>query len=135
MFGITTKILIITIISIYSSYLFFYKCENVGLLDYLHPLNHHQVKFCANLNSFEGFVSPYFKASGDFIEKSVFEHDLVKQYGVKGHVDSVVGHFKHHLGPLVEKLFQFIEFIEIKLYDGASDLYAHGVSLYKSKFA
>lgn len=86
------------------------------------------------MNSFEGFVSPYFKATGDFIEKTVFEHDLVKQYGVKGHVDAVVAHLKEHLGPLVEKLFEFIEFIEIKVYDGVRELYAEGVALYKKNF-
>lgn len=126
------KLAIISIITIYTSYLFFYKCDKINGLDsFLHPLHSHQSGLCQGVNKVETFATPYCKQLQVFLDDNIHNTEFFKKHEIH---EKVVFGYEQALkvvDPVATKVFELIECGEVKAYDVASDIYSKGFNLYK----
>lgn len=137
----TTKFLIVSLLSIYSLYLFTYKCSNLNesALEHsaetiLHPISHTHSQLCDGLNGGVNFINPYLTQAGGFLESfldtHVHSHPYFKQYEVeskltfaKSKVTCAKCQYNKYVHPYVLQLWQLIEVIEVQVYDQLVNAY------------
>lgn len=118
MFCTSIKFILISLVSLYVSYLYIYKCENVSTLDtLLHPINSHHKTMCDYVYKTETFAKPHLENAQSLWVKNVHSTDLFKKYQIHekaGKYSSIAYEYIH---PVLIEVFKVIEIVEVYAYD------------------
>lgn len=132
----TFKLFVITLIVVYTSYLYSYKCENVSKLEaILHPLNNHHQSMCKYVDKSEEIVAPYAQKLHQFLDDHVHSTEVFQKYKLHEKMVCGINTGYNFIKPALFEVYKIIEIVEVKGYDYAVIGYNHALALYHEKVA
>lgn len=140
--GCTFKALLVTLLVTYTSYLLFYKCEQLTESQFehevktiLHPINHGHNQLCDGLSKAQTFLTPYGKKTQAFLDENVHSTEFFQKYQIHEKMVCCFNTAVTFIHPYAIKVYQVIEILEVHAYDHGVKLYEQGLQLYDEHVA
>ncbi|EGV60940.1 hypothetical protein PSN45_001257 [Yamadazyma tenuis] len=114
----SVKLILISLVALYTSYLYIYKCENVSTLEaILHPINNHHKSLCDYVYKTEEFAKPHLSNAQSFLDKNVHSTEFFQKYQIHEHFVSYSTKAYEFVHPFLIEIYKLVEIVEVYVYD------------------